>query len=436
KPNKKLQAAKGKGKGKGKGKNKLVYAPKPKNLNHVAKEHPTKDDTCHHYKEVGHWSRNCTVYLAELMMKKKQAGTASTLEKKYPLKPPTLSMMLEKNLQIDYESEMAYQLELSWTLRLRPNNTEVTSHQIFSKNDVLYFNAIPRDGTYETDMLNLVPNVNFIYNVSNKRAKRNLDSTYLWHFCPAHISKKRIEKLQHDGLLKSTNDVSFYQYVSCSSGKMTRKPFPHQTERENDLLRLIHNDVCGPLRHVSRQDASYFITFTNNFSRYGYVYFLKHEHEVFKHSRHVELSNSFLIHTHHNTMDYALESATCILNMVLTKMVDKTSYELWYVKFFKKNLISQEASGRAVELEEIQDDDTLLFENASVHIVKEECLKPQEVVAPVRRPVRIHRALKRLCLNVEVKEHSLWDLNEPTNSKDALLDPESNKWLNVMNAKM
>ncbi|GJT22943.1 hypothetical protein Tco_0892880 [Tanacetum coccineum] len=47
-----------------------------------------------------------------------------------------------------------------------------------SKNDVLYFNAIPRDGIYEIDMLNLVPNVNYIYNVSNKRAKHNLDSTY------------------------------------------------------------------------------------------------------------------------------------------------------------------------------------------------------------------------------------------------------------------
>ncbi|GKF40455.1 hypothetical protein Tco_0120516, partial [Tanacetum coccineum] len=32
------------------------------------------------------------------------------VEKKYPLKPPTLSMMLEKKLQIDYESEIAYQL--------------------------------------------------------------------------------------------------------------------------------------------------------------------------------------------------------------------------------------------------------------------------------------------------------------------------------------
>ncbi|GJR90469.1 hypothetical protein Tco_0214480 [Tanacetum coccineum] len=32
------------------------------------------------------------------------------VEKKYPLAPLTLSMTLEKKLQIDYESEMAYQL--------------------------------------------------------------------------------------------------------------------------------------------------------------------------------------------------------------------------------------------------------------------------------------------------------------------------------------
>ncbi|GJY30880.1 hypothetical protein Tco_0414375 [Tanacetum coccineum] len=32
------------------------------------------------------------------------------VEKKYPLTPPTLSMMLEKKLQIDYESKTAYQL--------------------------------------------------------------------------------------------------------------------------------------------------------------------------------------------------------------------------------------------------------------------------------------------------------------------------------------
>ncbi|GKA02903.1 retrotransposon protein, putative, ty1-copia subclass [Tanacetum coccineum] len=80
-----------------------------------------------------------------------------------------------------------------------------------SKNNVLYFNAISSNGIYEIDMINRVPNVNSIYTVSNKRAKHNLDSTYLWHCRLTHISKKRIEKLQHDGLLKSTDEESFYK---------------------------------------------------------------------------------------------------------------------------------------------------------------------------------------------------------------------------------
>ncbi|GJR13639.1 retrotransposon protein, putative, ty1-copia subclass [Tanacetum coccineum] len=70
--------------------------------------------------------------------------------------------------------------------------------------------------------------------------------------------------------------------VSCLSGKMARKPYSHQVERAKDLLGLIHTDVCGPFRIVSRQGASYFVTFTDDFSRYGYVYLLKHKHEVFE----------------------------------------------------------------------------------------------------------------------------------------------------------
>ncbi|GJR15900.1 retrotransposon protein, putative, ty1-copia subclass, partial [Tanacetum coccineum] len=41
-----------------------------------------------------------------------------------------------------------------------------------------------------------------------------------------------------------------------------------------------------------------------------------------------------------------------------------------------------------------------------------------------------------LCLNVEMDEHSLGDLNEPTCYKSAMLDPKSNKWLDAMNAEM
>ncbi|GJT12406.1 retrotransposon protein, putative, ty1-copia subclass [Tanacetum coccineum] len=195
--------------------------------------------------------------------------------------------------------------------------------------------------------------------------------------------------------------------------------------------------------------------------------------------------------------DYALESAACILNMVPTKKVDKTPYELWYGKvpnlsylkvwgcealvkrdtpdklqqrsvkcvfigypketmsyyfyyppenkivvaryaeFFEKNLLSQEVSGRAGELEEIQDEDTSPFEITSEIPMEVEGFEPpQKEVVPIRRFARTRRARDRLCLNVEVEEHSLGDLNEPANYKAAMLDPKSNKWLDAMNAKM
>ncbi|GJX18199.1 retrotransposon protein, putative, ty1-copia subclass [Tanacetum coccineum] len=355
---------------------------------------------------------------------------------------------------------------------------------IFSKNDVLYFNTIPCNGIYEIAMLNRVSNVNSIYNVSNKRAKHNLDSTYLWHCHLAHISKKRIEKLQHYGLLKSTDDESFDQCVSCLSGKMTRKLFPHHTERATDLLGLIHTDVCGPLRHVSRQGASYFITFTDDYSRYGYVYLLKHKHEVFEtfkvfknevenqlrktikalrsdrggeyisqefkdylkacgiieqlkppytpqHNGVFKRRNQTLMDMVRSMMNlttlplsfsnYALESATCILNMVLTKKVDKTPYELWYGKVPNLSYLKDTRRKQSVT-------------TFTSHLKTKLLLR--EVEALVRRSVRTHRDPERLCLNVEVEDHSLGYLNEPTNYKAALLDPESDKWLDAMNAEM
>nr|GEY11047.1 retrotransposon protein, putative, Ty1-copia subclass [Tanacetum cinerariifolium] len=217
-----------------------------------------------------------------------------------------------------------------------------------SRNNVLYFNAIPNNGIYEIDMSNHVSNVNSIYNVSNKRVKYNLDSTYLWHTRLAYISKKRIEKLQQDGLLKSTDDESFDQCVSCLSGKMTRKSFPHRPERATDVLGFIHTDVCGLLRHVSKQGASYFITFTDDYSRYGYIYLPKYKHELTppytpQHNGVSKRRNRTLLDMVQSMMslttlplsfwDYALEAATRILNMVPTKKVDKTPYELWFGKF-------------------------------------------------------------------------------------------------------
>nr|GEZ00316.1 zinc finger, CCHC-type [Tanacetum cinerariifolium] len=78
-----------------------------------------------------------------------------------------------------------------------------------SRNNVVYFSAIPRDGIFDIDLYNSLTNESSIYVVSNKRAKLDLDSALLWHCRLGHISKKRIEKLQHDGLLDSSDLRAF-----------------------------------------------------------------------------------------------------------------------------------------------------------------------------------------------------------------------------------
>ncbi|GKA59814.1 retrotransposon protein, putative, ty1-copia subclass [Tanacetum coccineum] len=94
-----------------------------------------------------------------------------------------------------------------------------------SRNNMVYFSAIPRDGIFEIDLSNSYANESSIYTVSNKRAKLDLDSALLWHCRLRHISKKRIEKLQHDILLNSTNLRAFKKCVPYMSGKMARKPY-------------------------------------------------------------------------------------------------------------------------------------------------------------------------------------------------------------------
>nr|GEZ80742.1 putative polyprotein [Tanacetum cinerariifolium] len=254
-------------------------------------------------------------------------------------------------------------------------------------------------------------------------------------------------------------------------------------ERATDILGLIHIDVCGPLMHLSRQDASYFITFADDLCRYEYVYLLKHKHEIFEtfkvFKNEVEkqlektikalrsdlggeyISQEFKDYLkacetvqqftppytpQHNDMserrNRTLLTMIDAMNAEMQSMKDnqvwclvdlppnaKTVRSKWHFKkktnmdenvhtykahlvakgytqtygihyeetfslvadirairiliamethaeFFEKNLISQKANGRAVELEEIQDEDISPSKNTSEHLFEAESLEP------------------------------------------------------------
>ncbi|GKA91092.1 retrotransposon protein, putative, ty1-copia subclass [Tanacetum coccineum] len=434
----------------GKRKNKLAYAPKPKIPPPPKREDPAKDSICHECGETGHWKRNSPQYLAELQKKKKNAAsgaggsgiftielntflnrswiydtgcgthicnTMQGLRASRKLKSGALSLYVGNGQREVVKAINVFYLCLPSGLEIVLNNCHytpsITRGVIFvsrlyedgfinrfvnniiqvSRNNMVYFSVIPRDGIFEIDLSNSYENESSIYTVSNKRVKLDLDYALLWHCRLGHISKKCIEKLQHDGLLNSTDLGAFEKCVPCMSEKMARKPYTHQVERAKDLLVLIHTDVCSPFKIMSRQGANCFVTFTDDFSHYGYVYLLKNKHEVFEtfkvFQKEVEnqlgktikslrsdrggeyMSQEFLDHlkdhgiiahrtlpytSQHNGVSerrnktlldmvrsmmsqitlpksfwhYALETTAHILNMVPTKKVEKTTYKVWH----------------------------------------------------------------------------------------------------------
>jgi hypothetical protein len=122
-----------------------------------------------------------------------------------------------------------------------------------------------------------------VYNISAKRPWLNeLSPTYMWHCHLGHISENRMKRLHADGLLTSFDFESYETCEACLLDKMTKARFTGFPERASNLLELVHTDVCAPMSIIARGGFQYFITFTDDFSRYGYVYLMKYKSETFK----------------------------------------------------------------------------------------------------------------------------------------------------------
>src|SRR3954463_9412350 len=259
--------------------------------------------------------------------------------------------------------------------------------------NIFYGHAPAVNGLF---LLNLKKDETHIHNIEAKRCKVDSDNTtYLWHCRLGHIGVKRMKKLHSDGLLESLDFESFDTCEPCLMGKMIKIPFSGIMERATDLLEIIHIDVCGPMSVSTGGGYRYFLTFTNDLSRYGYIYLMKHKSEMFEKFKEFQnevenhrnmkikflrsdrggeyLSYDFLTHLkasgivsqltppgtpqrngvserrNRTLLDmvqsmmsltdlplsfwgYALETAAFTLNRAPSKSVETTPYELWFGK--------------------------------------------------------------------------------------------------------
>lgn len=95
-----------------------------------------------------------------------------------------------------------------------------------------------------------------------------------WHKILAHRNLLDIRAMRKVGLV--IRDCSCDDACEeCIMGKISKRPFPKRGTPPQDVLECIATDVCGPMQVESIGRSKYFITFTDTFSDYSEVYFMK-----------------------------------------------------------------------------------------------------------------------------------------------------------------
>ncbi|KAM1376155.1 hypothetical protein ACFX2F_037926 [Malus domestica] len=115
-----------------------------------------------------------------------------------------------------------------------------------------------------------------------KRAREEVNQEKMWHLKLGHVNLEKIRKMSKDEYIRPLGNDQMGNCECCLKGKMTKSPFTGKGERATEILGLIHTDVCGPMSTTSRGGFSYYITFTDDHSRFGYVYLMKYKSESFE----------------------------------------------------------------------------------------------------------------------------------------------------------
>ena len=105
----------------------------------------------------------------------------------------------------------------------------------------------------------------------------------IWHKRYGHLGISNLQTLVRKNLVNGfdfdvTQELTFCE--ACPQGKQHCTKFSSSGRRADDLLGLVHGDICGKMNEKSLGGAEYFLNFIDDKSRY--VYCLQHKNQVFE----------------------------------------------------------------------------------------------------------------------------------------------------------
>ncbi|KAI3735559.1 hypothetical protein L6452_15065 [Arctium lappa] len=209
-------------------------------------------------------------------------------------------------------------------------------------------------------------------NVNNNKAGTStatsvymVDPSYLWHSRLGHVNFRSLQKMIKLDMLPKCSIDKLSKCEICIKAKYTNHSHK-SVEKSNEVLRLIHTDLCDFKATPSRGGKNYYITFINDCIKYCHEYLIPTRDEalnMFKTYK-AEVENQLdkkikilrsdrggkyeshnfaefcathgIIHQttapytpQQNGVGEACLTANMILNRISHKKSDKTRYELW-----------------------------------------------------------------------------------------------------------
>ena len=294
-------------------------------------------DRCNHCNRLGHWRRNCPKYLKEVKDKKGKGTLLVTqaclvtdsinswivdsgatnhvccslqgFKETRTLEPVVFSFAWGNGATVSARSVGAVKLSFSFSKFLVCKNVyyvpdfgknllsvaqlfEQGFHLNFNNGIEIYMNSnLITTACLINNLYYIKPIFPTVYDTEantdlQRESKRikidSIDQTYRWHLRLGHIGLERIKRLVKEGPLESLQVGSLPTCESCLEGKMTKRPFNAKGNRATECLELIHSDVCGPFNVQARGGYEYFVTFTDDYSRYGHVYLMRRKSDTFE----------------------------------------------------------------------------------------------------------------------------------------------------------
>jgi GAG-pre-integrase domain len=115
--------------------------------------------------------------------------------------------------------------------------------------------------------------------LNNNHVLLTNQASSLWHSRLAHCSSAVVIALHNQNKIVSTSSkVSLC--TDCCKAKAHKLPFSTSLTVTTAPLQLVHTDLWGPSPITSNSDNRYYIMFTDDFSRFSWIYCITCKSEV------------------------------------------------------------------------------------------------------------------------------------------------------------